>query len=1123
MTDRSLRALPLLILLPLLFCCAAAAAADDETLLLQDPAISHGQVVFRYADDLWIVGAEGGDARRLTSSPGAEWAPRLSPDGKWLAFTGQYEGNTDVYLMPVAGGAPRRLTWHPGSDTVLAWQPDGKGIIFRSSRASNSRVAEAFVVDLEGHMPEKLELPKVSHLSVDAKGKRFAYTPVWDAFGSWKRYRGGRTVPVWIFDRKTQAVEVVPHVNASDTWPCWVGEAVYFASDRDGVMNLYRFRPGEREVEQITRYDDYHVRSLSSDGESVVFEQAGRLHVYDPKTKKVRDLRVVVRADGLTALPRWQEARGSVRAAGISPNGKRAVFEARGEIVTLPREHGDVRNLSDSPGAHDRDPVWSPDGKQVAWFSDASGEYELVVRDRLGRGEAKSYDLKGGGFFHRPQWSPDGERILFYDKSNRIAYLTLEGGEVTTVARVQGSLGVVHPDVAWSADSKWIAYTDRNERTLYDRIALFELASGETTRLTDDFAVSGNPAFSPDGKYLYFTASINQGPLMMGLNMGTSASRGWDGSVYVAVLQADEENPLFPKSDDAEVDEDEGSGDDDKDGDKKGKDGDKKSKDGDKKSKGGDEKSKGGDTKSKGDSGGKEDAGEEADGDEKELPAVDLKNLDQRILSLPVDEGRYSNLRCAGEKLLFIEETPNGDHRLMAFDFDEREAKELKAEVDFFAVAGDGKSLLVQSGESWSITDADAGDDKSLAVAAVKLRVEPELEWPQILREVWRIERDYFYDPNMHGVDWDRMWTRWERFLPHVKHRSELTLLIRELIGELSCGHEYVWGGDFPDGPEGVTVGLLGADFVLDGGRYRIERILRGQNWNPGSRAPLTEPGVDANEGDYLIAVNGREIRAGENLYRAFENTAGKQIDLTLSAGSDGKEPRTVSAVPLSGEWDLRFKSWIESNRRRVDELSGGRLAYVYMRDTGGAGRREFDRDFYSQLDREGLILDERYNGGGQVADYVIEVLSRDVMSYWMNRELWLSRSPAGVMEGPKVMIANESAGSGGDWMPWAFQRAGLGPLVGTRTWGGLVGISGYPPLMDGGAVTAASFGVMDTDGEWAVENVGVAPDYEVIEYPKAIIAGGDPQLEKAVQLALDALAQAPKQKLPTYHPPAKR
>ena len=1078
--------------LALTLALAGSAVAQEETLLLQQPTVSAEHVVFHYAGDLWLAGHGGGEARRLTSSPGSETSPQLSPDGRWVAFTGEYEGNADVFVISVDGGVPRRLTWHPGYDAVMDWHPEGDRVLFSSSRNSGPPTPKLFLVGIEGGMPVELDPPKVSHASFDADASHIAYTPVRDAFRSWKRYRGGRTPSIWIYDVADHGVEVVPHVNATDTFPVWLGGAVYFASDRDGVMNVYRFAPGGAEVQQLTHFSTYDVRNLDAGGGALVFEQAGALHLLDPASGEATRLSIHVKSDGLAALPRWQSVEGHVRNSALAPNGQRAVFEARGEILTLPREHGDVRNLTRSAGAHDRDPAWSHDGERIAWFSDASGEYRLVVQDHRGLEPPREFELNGGGFYRSPAWSPDDAHILFVDKTNRIAYLTLETGAVTQVARLQGSLGEVRPRAVWSPDSKWIAFEHRNPETIYDRIALFEVASGRTSILTDGFGFAGDPAFSPDGKHLFFQASVEYGPNLFGLDMSTSASRRPAGHLYVAVLQRDGDNPLAPRSDegvDEKEDADSGEGDSD------------------------DEASEEAD----------EESDEESDG-EADLPALDLEGLDQRILALPVGSGQYGSLACTPEHLLFVERPAGGEPRLRKFGFETRKAETVTEGVSSFELSSDGKWILTQKQGKYAIAKASGDDPKGLDVASVQVRVDPAQEWPQTLREVWRIQRDYFYDPNMHGIDWPAMWDRWEGFLPHVRHRDDLTVVIRELIGELACGHQYASGGETPDAPRGVSVGLLGADLSQDPGTgaLRIERILRGQNWNPDLRAPLTEPGVDAREGDYVIAVDGRPLEAGQNPYSAFENTAGKQLRLSLSASADGGDPRTVTVVPIASESRLRRQAWIEDNRRRVDELSGGRLAYIYMPNTGGAGRAAFDRDFYSQLDKEGVVLDERYNGGGQVANYVIDVLSREPMSYWMNREAWVGRSPFGMIEGPKVMVINESAGSGGDWMPWVFRNQGLGPLVGTRTWGGLVGISGYPALMDGGRVTAASFGVMDVEGNWAVENVGVAPDHEVIEWPAEILAGRDPQLEKAVALALEQL-DAVRVSPASYHPPETR
>ena len=1076
------------------FFALSPSASADETLLLQEPAVSKSHVVFVYAQDLWVVGRGGGEARRLTSHAGGESTPRISPDGRTVAFTGSYDGNTDVYVIPIEGGEPKRLTWHAGRDQVRDWHPDGKRVLFASARGSRAPTARLFLASVDGGMPAALPIPRVAHASYKADTSRLAYTPYRDAFRTWKRYRGGLLTEIWLYDPETFQVEVVPHVHANDTFPCWVGDDVYFASDRDDQMNLYRFTPGSAEPVQITHFTDFDVRNMSSGGGMVVYEQAGALHLYDPAKNQSRRLKIRVRADGLAARAEWKSVQGHVRNASIAPNGKRAVFEARGEILTVPREHGDVRNLTNTPGVHERSPVWSPDGTQLAWFSDESGEYQLMVGDRLGRGDVKAYDLGDGGFYSNPDYSPDGKHLLFVDKTNRIAYVTLETGAVTEVARIQGSLGEVRPGAVWSPDSAWIAYELRNDRTMYDRIVLYEVASGTSTSITDAFGNAGGPAFSRDGKHLFFAASVDSGPNLFGLDMNASASRNPTVSLYVAVLRESAGNPMAARSDEAVSDESE------------------KKEDGDK------------------EEGAEEEGAEEEGAEENEEdagPSIDLPGIDQRILALPLPAGLYGSTACADDKLFFTQFDPAGSRRgggtLKSFDFTSRKATTVSEGVAGFEISDDGKSLLLAGGGGFSLSGLSASDKKSLDINSAKVYSDPAQEWPQIVREAWRIERDYFYDQNMHGVDWDAMWDRWQPFIAHARHRADLNIVLSELIGELCCGHNYVGGGDMPSRPSGVSGGLLGADFDIESGHFKVARIYEGQNWNPRLRSPLTEPGVDVNEGDFLIAVDGRPITADMNLFAAFENTSGRQLEISVSANADGSDARTSTVRPLGSDGQLRRLSWVEDNRRRVDALSGGKLGYIYMPNTAGAGMASFDRDYYSQLDKQGMIIDERFNGGGWVADYVINVLNREALCYWTNREDWAAPSPFGSTSGPKVMICNESSGSGGDWMPWAFQKTGVGPLVGRRTWGGLVGTSGYPPLMDGGSVTSASFGIRATDGTWIVENEGVTPDHLVTQWPKDVIAGGDPQLEKAVELAMAALERNPPKALPGYTPPKER
>jgi len=1096
-------AVALALLLPAGPAPAEGTAERAETLLLQDPTVSDRAIVFVHAGDLWAVGREGGEARRLTSSPGLETSPRLGPDGSLVAFTGQYQGNPDVYVMPAAGGEPRRLTWHPGEDRVLGWHPDGKRVLFASRREGGAEVDRPYLVSPDGGMPEALPIPRGSHASYAPDGTRLAFTPFRDAFRSWKRYRGGRTGPVWIADLATLEVEEVPHGRATDTFPCWAGGFVYFASDRDGHMNLHRFRPGGSAVEPVTRFADFDVRSVSAGGGAVVFEQAGAIHLHDPASGRTTRLRIHVPTDAPAVQPRWVEAKGDpvgpreiplVRAGDPSPNGKRVALEVRGEIVTVPRENGDPRDLTASPGAHDRSPAWSPDGERVAWLSDASGENRLLVRDEKGRGEPRSYDLGGARSYNDPTWSPDGKRIAFSDKSNRIAILELETGAVTTVRGPVGSLGELHPSFSFSRDSRWLAFEDHDPATLFERVALHEVATGRVQRLTDAFGSAYSPAFSRDGKHLYFAASTDIGPNSFGLDMSTSAARDFSASLYCAVLQKDGKDPLAPKSDEA--------------GDK-----------------GDDRKDERKDEKAGTGKDGEKDKDKEKEKEkEPPPPAIDPDGLDQRILALPAGSGRFHALRCTKDRILWLDGDWEEPGVLRAFDFEKRTAAEVRRDVRSLRVSAGGEHVLLQTPGGWLLVDGQGANEKRLPLDGVRVRVEPAKEWRQILREVWRVQRDYFYDPGMHGVDWPAMWDRWSAFLPHVHHRADLNVLLMEMVGELSCGHEYVWGGDMGEGaPKGVPTGLLGADWTVDSGRYRIARIYRGQNWNPGLRAPLTGPGVDAREGDYLVSVDGRPATTDRSLFAWFEGTADRQVELLLSATPDGANPRKAAVVPVPADQRLRKLAWVEENRRRVDRLSGGKVAYVYMPDTGKDGMHSFDRDFYGQLDRRALVLDERYNHGGQVADYVVATLSRTPLCYWGDREQWFGRTPWGSFPGPKAMVINESAGSGGDAMPWMFRKLGLGPLVGTRTWGGLVGISGNPGLMDGGGFTVPTFGITDTGGTWVVENEGVPPDVEVIETPKDAAAGRDPQLEKAVELVLAELERRPAPKPPVRRAPTPR
>ena len=1065
-------------LLPLL-CLSMTAAAAEPTMLLRSPSVSADHVAFVYAGDVWIADRDGAHPRRLTVHPGVESDPFLSPDGGHVAFTGHYDGNADVYVVPVGGGQPVRLTYHPTGDSVRGWTPDGAAVLFRSGRLTQSRRDQRiFSVPLEGGMPDPLPMPTADRAAISPDGRRVAYVPFREAFGTWKRYRGGRTTPVWILDLATHDHVEIPHDNASDARPFWAGDEVLFLSDRAGTMNLYAYA-ADGTVRALTGHTDLDVKDAAAHGRAVVYEQAGRLHELDLDSGATRALDIHISPDLPHMRPHHEDAVGFVRSMDISPTGVRAVFGARGEVLTVPAEDGDVRNLTRSVGVHDRYPSWSPDGRRVAYLSDAGGEYALVLAEQDGLGEPETVSLGTPSFYYGVVWSPDSQRIAYTDKRLNLWTMDLETRQPVLVDTDTYDHPPRSIEPVWSPDSRWIAYSRRLDNHLR-AVFLYDVDTGHTHQITDGMSDAVSPAFSRDGKLLYFAASTNVALRTGWLDM-TSYERPQRRALYVVVLAADEPSPLLPEAGDEVVEEEE---------------------------------------KGKGKGKGKE---EEEEEDQEVVVVLDLDGIDQRILALPVPEGDYRDLRAVEDgKLLYIEQTDDGAV-LRRFDLAEEESTTFLEDVTNHVVSADGnKVLYANSDGGYGIVDAtgDAPDDGGLLdLSGMRVRVDPRAEAAQIFEEAWRIQRDYFYDPGMHGIDWEAMGDRYRPWVAHVGHRDDLNYLLGELIGELVVGHAYRWGGDHPDvtGPGG---GLLGADLQLHQGHFRVARILGGLNWNPDLRAPLTEPGVDVAEGDYLLAVNG--VPLGANPYAAFEGTAGVQTVLTVNDRPTARGAREVTVVPVADETALRHRDWVEANRRKVDEMTGGRVAYVYMPNTAWAGYTSFNRYFYAQLDRDAVVIDERYNGGGSVADYIVDMLARTVINYNATREGEDYPSPLAVMDGPMVMIVNQDAGSGGDCLPHYFRARGLGKLVGTRTWGGLIGIYDYPALIDGGMVTAPRIAFYGPDGSWTAENVGIYPDIEVEMTPRAVIEGHDPQLEAAVEQVLleleqDAAARPARPDYPDY------
>jgi tricorn protease len=1061
-----------------------------DTRLLSDPAITKDRIAFAYGGDLWTADLNGNNVRRLTSHEGLEGRPAFSPDGKLVAFTGQYDGNTDVFIVNADGGIPKRLTWHPGPDVVQGFSPDGKSVMFSSPRAvSNNRYTQLFTVPVSGEGPEEpIKIPNASRGSYSPDGSRIAYNPLAPAFEQWKHYRGGTVSTISIFRLVDNAVDKVPQSQGrcNDPDPMWMGDMLYFRSDRNGEFNIYSFDPKTKAVRQLTTHTDFPVLSASAGAGKIIYEQAGYLHMLEVKSGNSTRLKIGVPADLPETRPRFVKGYRYVRHFALSPTAARVALEFRGEIVTIPAEKGDPRNLTNTPGVQEHSPAWSPDGKWIAYFSDVSGEYQLQVRSQDGKSELKTFPLNGSGYYDTPAFSPDGKKISFTDNSWTLYWIDLESGAVKRVATefLYGPTRSRTIHNVWSPDSKWIVYT-LSTKTYIQTVYAYSLEQDRSAPITDGLSEVSQPVFDPGGKYLYFFGSTDAGPVKQWFDMSNADMRQTQ-SIYLAVLRKDLPSPLSKESD-----EEKGSAKDEK------------------------------------PSGASKPAAAEP-------VAIDFEGIQNRILALPIRSGDYTNLRAgAAGVFYYLENLPETAPRapdappsltgsIHRYDLNKRKDDIHLTGALSFELSADGKKLLYRVRDAAFVVPAvekpEAGKGR-LNIEAVEVKIDPQAEWPQMFHEAWRINRDYFYDPNMHGADWQAVRQKYSVFLPHLATRNDLNRVIQWMCSELAVGHHRVGGGDFLYQPKTVPGGLLGADYSIENGRYRFKKVYGGLNWNPELRSPLTEPGVDVRAGDYLLQVQGNELRPPANLYSVFENSSGKAIEITVGPNADGTGSRTVTVVPVADESALRNRDWVESNIRKVDQATSGRVAYVYVPNTSTLGHTYFKRYFYPQAWKEAIIVDERFNGGGLIADYYIDHLRKPFISYWAMRYGADLKSPSASIQGPKVMLIDETAGSGGDLLPWMFRKFKLGTLVGKRTWGGLVGTLGFPPLMDGGAVTAPNLAIWVPDGGWVVENEGVPPDIEVEQTPADVIAGKDPQLEKAIQVLMEELKKNPQpaDKRPPY------
>ncbi|GMV07772.1 MAG: tricorn protease [Gemmatimonadota bacterium] len=1043
----------------------ADAAQAQGTRFLRQPSVGADAIAFVHANDIWVVGRDGGQARRLTSDEGAETDPSFSPDGRWIAFTGEYGGNADVYVVAAAGGQPQRLTWHPGADVVQGWTPDGK-VVFQSGREGvPTRLSRFYTVPVTGGLPQALPVHQAYQGELSDDGRMVAYQEIgyWDP--EWRNYRGGQAQPVRVVNLANLELETPPWEGERHMDPTWMDGVVYYMSERDWASNVWSYDPRTNQEKQITFHADFDVKSLDAGHGVVVYEQAGYLHEVNPATGATRQLVIQARGDQNWARTRWEDVPANqLTNARLSPTGKRALFEHRGDIFTAPVDAGSWRNLTESSGVADRYPVWSPDGKQIAWFNDEGGEYGLVIADQEGNGRRR-IAIPGNTFYYTPAWSPDGARIAFTDTDFRVRIVTLATGDVVDVDGEDYADPRRSIDPVWSPDSRYIAYTKRLDN-LFRAVMVHDTRTGQTHQVTDGLADVISPVWDASGKYLYFLGSTDFAMNSAWLDM-TAYDRPTTRALYAAILKTGDPSPFLPKSDE-----------------------------------------------------------EGAAPPEEKKPAagaaapevvIDFAGIGERIVSAPGLPTRdYQGLVEAPEGMVFVAESvPNEQGlTLQRYSLKDKKATEFMKGVNAATTSHDRKKILLRAGSNWSVADAGGGVPKAgdgRLTLNLRVRIEPKEEWAQMLRDGWRFMRDYLYVDNAHGAPWNDVWTWYSAWLPDVEHRADFNLLLDMVSGEIAVGHSYVRGGDYPD-LDNPRTGLLGVDLEEADGGYRITRIYTGESWNPGLVGPLGQPGMDVKEGDFLVAIDGTPVAPPANPYRLLEGTAGRTIKVSVNGrpGMDGARELTVE--PAGNEGQLRSWAWIEGNRRKVEDMSDGKLAYVYLPNTGQGGYTYFNRMYFAQQDKKGAVLDERNNGGGSAADYIIEVLDRELTGYFNSRtpSHKVFTQPMAALWGPKVMIINERAGSGGDLMPFLFRFKEIGPLVGKKTWGGLVHTADTPPLIDGGRFVAPRGGFFNVDGEWDVEGLGIAPDIDVGNDPRDVAAGRDPQLERAVEEALRLLEANP-------------
>ncbi|MEY2902403.1 MAG: hypothetical protein RLY89_1509 [Bacteroidota bacterium] len=1045
----------------------------QNTRLLREPSISKTHVAFVYGADIWISPLTGGEAKRITSTAAVESDPHFSPDGKLLAFSSNRSGVTAVYIVSTEGGIPNRLTWYPEDAFARGFSPDGKFVLYASTReTAPSDYARLWTVPVNGGASTLLPAPWAYNGQFSANGKQLVLDRMnrWDK--EWRNYRGGQNTALQILDLETLKETSLPNERSMDLQPLWMNNQVYFLSDRDFNMNIWQYDSKNASLKQVTKLKDTDVKWLSSNGKELAYEWSGNIYLLDPTNGSAKQINIEVKGDFPWAEPKWENVSSRATNASLSPTGKRILVEARGEIFTVPVENGDALNLSNSSGTADRQPLWSPDGRQIAWFSDEGGKgYQLVITDQFGKAPLKKISIGVSKLGWEPTWSPDGKWIAFVDDDVRIQVLELATGKIQT-ADIGGS-NIQRGDmgISWSPDSKWLAYA-KSGTNQFKRITVWNLITGKATPISDAMADAYQPAWDRDGRHLYFLASTN---LALGSGWANTSSIQAKPSfgAYVTVLRKDDAYPFPLKSDDEP------------------------------------------------DSTIKEPKKPKDTTDAKAVK-IDFEQIDRRTIALPIPVGEYDLMLSGPKGSVFIGAGPI----LSKFSLESKKLDEFAKGASQVYVSANGEKILFKSGPSWRVVATSRPPSPADGNVSMNLnmKLNRQEEWKQIFEETWRYERDYFYDPNMHGRNWQEVYERYAPLVPYIRHRKDLTYILDQVNGELSVGHSFVGGGDFPS-LENNTVGVLGADLTQESGQWKIKRIYTTESWNPGLVAPLDQPGLKVQEGNYLLAIDGKALNANMDPFALLDGKAGKQTQLLINSKPDTAGAWTIKMQPIADEFGLRQRAWVEDNRRKVEELSKGKLGYAWVPNTGGPGFVSFNRYYFAQQDKEGMVIDERFNGGGLLDDYMVDLMARRLRAALTNEvpNGIPFQLPSGNL-GPKALLINELAGSGGDFFPWVFQHQKIGPLIGTRTWGGLVKSSVHYRMIDGGTVTAPDNAVYDPVAQkWVAENTGVAPDIEQKIDAISVSKGRDLQLERAVQEVLRLIELEPKHNLkhPPYSKPA--